>query len=216
MKNNYLIISHPRSGSNYLFDCLTRIAPGANFCEPFPTTEDFKIVNKGKVIKTHLYDFLNLDKKLQKKLLSTRYTVLLLRKNIFESAISDIIAAHFQQWNSYTYTTDNAFSIDKKEMIQYVDGYVEYWKKFINFKNSHNLDKIIYYEDLTFNSKKDLKNFFNIDKTYLLKISEETKAPNKNIIVKNYNELESKYLKYIKDIKIEGAINKNGKFIIER
>ena len=215
-KFNYLIISHPRSGSNYLFDCLSRCSPGSCYNEPFRNvSNNTHIVNTGTLIKTHLYDFLTIDNKLQKKLLSTRHTVLLLRKDLFESAISDYIASRFKQWNSYNYTEQQAFTMDKHEMIKYVNGYVKYWKKFVEFKRNNKIDTVLYYEDFTFNQKKDLKKIFNIDKTYLVNINSETKAPDKSKMVKNYYGLKARYLKYIDTITIDGITIQNGKFTLD-
>ena len=215
-KFSYLIISHPRSGSNYLFDCLSRCSPGSCYNEPFRDgLNNTYVVNTGTLIKTHLNDFLNIDYKLQKKLLSTRHTVLLLRKDLFESAISDYIASRFKQWNSYSYSEEQAFIMDKHEMIRYVKGYIEYWKKFVEFKKNNKIDTVLYYEDFTFNQKKDLKKIFNIDKTYQINIKGEAKAPDKSKMIKNYYSLKKRYLTYIDTIEIDGVIIQNGKFTLD-
>ena len=121
------------------------------------------------------------------------YTILLLRRNIFEASLSAAIAYAKQDFTQYAYDTSSTIRFTKDEfLIAWYAHYINY-KKLIKNDLGININEVVYYED--FKHKQPIDIYYNLDlcnKEYDdLPIfgSQVSKAPSKKDLVENYDEL---------------------------
>lgn len=217
------ILSLPRTGSSYLRSMLNSQMRNYNnfytISEPFNHSKNniksyknknkiIKNINKSNyiLVKSHIYQLFDIDKLLLEKYCSVDwFTICLLRKNIFEMTLSRAIALKTNVWNNQKHN-NLKINIDSgffKNCLQDSVKWIQIMKQnHFNF----NYNKIIYYEDLNFNSLDDLK-ILNISLPHV-KLYESKKRYSKKKVVLNYNELfdnSIKFLKNVPDLKIEGV-----------
>ena len=196
----------PRSGSTYVFYNLVEHILNSGWNKKFNT--DFNIHHKGSepfrqdvvsrveefeqeecwIAKVHNVDMRNLKEAGVYKRFECMpdYNILLLRKNLFDSALSLCIASIKQQWTNEHDTKPIKISVDKfNEMlghqIEYQDSY-----------NDMTFDTTIYTEDLT-NDPNDIWNMLTGTQPKHSITNSISKSPNKQQVVINYKELRSIY-----------------------
>jgi hypothetical protein len=144
------------------------------------------------VIKTHIYE---LDALVKYNLLEDfrnidHYRIMLLRRNIFESALSLSIAKIKDQWTNH---------VNTDTIIVPVQNFIEsFWFQWNMMRalviNELAYDEVIYYEELTFCPRTDFYNTKlcdqDIDALPEVHIVDNLyKAPNKKQTVENYDDL---------------------------
>lgn len=208
------IVSTPRSGSAYLRSMLDSFFNQSEnyytISEPFNLTKfdnkiDYFLTNilssKTTIVKNHIYDLLNfknLDKDGYEKYVSQDwYTIALTRKDDFECTLSRIISEKTGNWDNPDLICSGLI-VDSDEFFKKLSE-TKYWKKLLeNNALGIKYDKIIYYEDLTFESTKDVL-LFDIG-VCDFEISKYTRQrmPNKSNTILNYEELKDKYMDFLK------------------
>lgn len=210
------ILSLPRTGSSYFFNLLSQNLffvdnrDKTTIPEPF-SIESMRSKNHKKrllplmskeyiIFKNHVDQLDNLRKN-HSKLYDVFaqiewYTIVLLRKNLFNSVMSSLISKITSQYDDYSYDETLRIVLSYEKMVLAVDAYFYWWTLVAN--NSFNLPykKILYYEDFSFNSENDF-NMLNMEnatfKTHVVTL----KSPNKEVIIKNYDEIYRLYQEYI-------------------
>ena len=192
------ILSNPRSGSSYLFDSIKQSVDVCYDCynEPFQkldtyfTDDDLKkkdiwreqyriVLNKIKnteniIIKNHMFH-LNALRALglieEFKEIKFDRTIILIRKDIFQVALSLALAMTTNQWNVDRLN----FESKKIDLSVFESAINSTWKELLRIiRNEYNLEynEIVYYDDMTFEDE-----------------SEYVKFRDKSLTVDNYNEL---------------------------
>lgn len=122
------------------------------------------------------------------------YTILLLRQNIFEASLSAAIAYVKQDYRKYEYTKSDTIKFTKDEFLVSWNAHYINYKKLLHNTINIPINEVVYYEDF--------KNQQPIDVYYNLKLcnkdyddlpifgSQVSKAPSKQDLVENYDELE--------------------------
>jgi len=158
------------------------------------------------LVKSHVHQLFDIDKLLLEKYCSVDWiTICLLRKNVFEMTLSLAIALKTNVWGNQNYNNlkINIESNFFKNCLQDSIKWIQIMKQnHFNF----NYNKIIYYEDLNFNSLDDLK-ILNISLPHV-KFYDSKKLYSKKKVVLNYDELfdnSVKFLKNVPDLKFEGV-----------
>lgn len=226
---NIQIISNPRNGSTYMqrMICHHMTSLNKNYVcvnEPFlippEITSSSEIENLFNsrlnfierhdpvVMKTHITQIVDLkdygviDRYYQKKY----YTIVILRKDVFQSALSLAIANIKKEFVEY-------HNFDKVEItddmiIWYVDN--QLWDLGYICRNDFNIqyNEIVYMENLTFDPVVDFANMelcnTPIENLTPFDIS-KLKAPSKKTIVDNYDHLKLVAEKYLSTKKVEFA-----------
>jgi hypothetical protein len=215
----YLIISSSRTGSNYLSQTLHSFLPKSAhlFGEPFQelTNNDsmFKVIKntENAVIKTHLNQLDKLSsEQIDYFLHGNWYIILLLRKNLFDCAFSAVVADALDNHNDKKYFT-TTLKIKSNTFREMLDFKIEYWEKFAELKQKNLHNKIVYFEDLLFDTKKDaqliLENTKDQKRTDMIK-----KTPYHKITVENKEKLQKMFYKRIKNYSHPYILNNNGIF----
>jgi len=157
------IIALPRSGSAYLrgmIDCqISNNDDYFTISEPFNVSKNHKL-NKDEIIhnikekknvlvKNMIFELEDVD-------LSNLfdYVICLTRKDMFEATLSREIALKTNKWDQL-HDNNLKLTIDFLEFKILLDETVSWNKKLLNIKSN----KLIYYEDLSFNSLSDLHLF---------------------------------------------------------
>lgn len=211
----YNIISIPRSGSGYLRSLIAKnLETNDNFytiSEPFNPTKNRSIsyeemikcmsMSDTVVTKNHIFDLLelkNTNEELYQSFIGIDFIhVCLLRRDLFECTLSRCVAKITNQWNEYTYSENDNIVVPEYFFMSELKDTVD----MLDAISTLNLDfsKVIYYEDLTFNSEKDCELFgiqYNgADVTY-------QKSPNKNMIVSNIDVLKQSFFNEINTVSV--------------
>lgn len=209
------ILSIPRSGSSYFRSMLN--AQMKQFEDYYTISEPFNL-SKAHLCshnnKTQVMQQLNHSThalvKIQPYELLTKcyeqfidnyvnipwYTICLLRKDIFEASLSRLIAIQTGIWDDVHVST--AFCVEFEELKKYINDTL-YWTDIIlDNKFNFNYGKIVFYEDLYFNSACDLLylelpiehvSYYETSKKYL-----------KEYMIVNYYELKEKSQHYLEDL----------------
>ena len=224
MQNRVCIFSIPRSGSTYFCDVLkTYVAPetyeirhrkdGRMFGhEPFLPGD-----TPADIIPSIIEEFDNVDRFVMKlqfnelELINNSgfidkfrslhtYNIVLLRKDIFEAALSLSVAIAKNEFINFT-NFDSIF-IDPHSLIYMINFLLNGYNQLINNAHQIHTNEIIFYEDLIFTPKQDFENTqlykqdpFSIEDCVLDKC--EYKAPPKESTVKNYAELKNMAKEYL-------------------
>ena len=215
MQNRVCIFSVPRSGSTYLCDVLkTYIAPetyelrhskdGRMFGhEPFlpgdTPAESIPLVIKEFddvdrfVLKMQFneLELINNSVFIDKFRSLHTYNIVLLRKDIFEAALSLAVAIAKNEFINFT-NFDSIF-IDPHSLIYMINFMLSGYNQLINNEHQMHTNEIIFYEDLT----------FPIEDCVLDKC--EYRAPPKESTVKNYLELKNMAVEFLTTKSIPGA-----------
>lgn len=231
MHNRICIFSIPRSGSTYLCDVIrTYVAPitldmnhskdGRSFGhEPFlpadtPPESIGSVIDEFNNLSTfamkmqfneieHLFNNRFLD---NFKSLNT-YNILLLRRDVFEAALSLSVAIAKNEFINFR--NFDEIIIDQDMLRYMIDFLLAGYNQLVNNVWNLTYNEIIYYENLVFIPKQDFEN------TQLYKSSPSViqdcildkckyKAPSKELTVKNYRDLKNIAVNYLSQIKITG------------
>jgi hypothetical protein len=202
---NILIFSQARTGSSYLSGMFRKSnIDFLKYSEPFnnipPNFEKykrkiFKAIKKSPntVCKEHFYDF---DEQLSDAdktefLNNDWYIISLLRQNLVESALSQMIAEKTKKWDGSSYKSNKLIIIDEIDFLHRLEDRVNKVIKFAEWQQLNKLvNEFVYYEDLTFDFEKDYKNL-KLSNTQPLTFRTNTakKSPLKDSILINYNKL---------------------------
>lgn len=189
------ILSHPRSGSTYLYDIMTKAMPDHfGYFEPNRIFKNDPEIEQNYNTSTFRKDYpvnWNNNNIITKNHLHHQqppgnwYTIKIIRKDIFQSALSlslGLISKNF------VFIDDNVYHILPDKFIENL--------KFIYLQaknlNNHKSDLLVYYEDLTFDPITDLNNL-GFHTTH--NITPISKMVDKKKTVQNYNELREIYEK---------------------
>lgn len=218
---NVQIISNPRNGSTYLQRVLCHHLMNENseyiginepFLIPFDITEkaditkffDHQLMEIEKsvpvVMKTHITQIVDLREYgvIDHYYQTPYYTVVIIRKDVFESALSLCIAdikKEFVEYHNFEKVDITAATI-----IAYIEN--QLWDLAYICKNEFKIpyDEIVFMEDLTFDPVTDYHNMKLCNQPIeLLKPFDlsKLKAPNKNTIVDNYDFLREVATEYL-------------------
>lgn len=217
---NEIILTVPRTGSTYLGWCIYYHKYGVHkktYIEPFhlppSVTADQKynfydnVIKNLKnsdvpVLKLHNYHInelkeFNLYDKFYEKISNSK-VILMLRKNFYDLCLSHAVAEKTNLWKHYNEMPTD-LEIDVENFKKLLNHKCEDLKEMmINIKD-YDLHKIVYYEDLAFDTQSDYAllelgpcNFIGNEIPY-------NKAPSYINIVKNYHELHSIAHQYFVD-----------------
>ena len=223
-----LIISSPRSASNYLSRILHFRLNGTLLLEPFSTAYmetcnkksvsfviDMCNINNNLILKTHLAQLNRIEKVKQLNYFlknNNWYKILLLRKNVFACAMSYTIAQTINNFNNKPYESVQLI-LDKNIFLKSVNRNINHWERISNMKKENNYNKIIYYEDFNFNFQEDISFVGLKTKKRNLNINLlDTKTSNEKIRIDNTDELYTLFLETIKNYSYDGIVNNNGIF----
>jgi len=217
------LIAHARSGSTYVYEILHNTLevrkPGMFMVnEPFnmphlsqikisPNEKDFllqqqleKCVKLPYVFqKSHIQHYRFLSAAQMELFKSVEwYNIFLYRRDLFESTMSQVISDKTNMWIRYN-ELPNKPIITSREFARILKVQIEAREELFAMKNVRP-DEILIYEDLTFNQKKDYSK---------IELSKEIgryakgdpivqKAPPKDELVENYDQLLDQYYKIIK------------------
>lgn len=228
MQNRVCIFSIPRSGSTYLCDVLkTYVAPetyeirhskdGRMFGhEPFlpsdtPASTVPAVIDEFNNVKQFVMklqfnelELINNSGFIDKFRSLNTYNIVLLRKDIFEAALSLLVAISKNEFINFT--NFDSVSIDPDSLIYMIDFMLSGCDQLINNAYLLHTDEIIFYEDLVFTPKIDFENT-QMYKQYPFPVEDcildkcEYKAPPKESIVKNYIELKNTATKFLSTCK---------------
>jgi len=196
------IISLPRSGSSYLrsmIDCqLNNVDDYFTISEPFNLSKKHKLTQseilyqiknkKNVLVKNIIFELENVD---LNNLFD--YIICLTRKDIFEATLSRVIALKTNKWDE-PQDSNLKLTINFLEFKNFLDETVRWNKKILNIKSN----KLVFYEDLTFDSLNDLSLFDNLishKKSY-----QTVLLYDKQKLVANYSELKQQSRNYLNNV----------------
>jgi hypothetical protein len=143
------------------------------------------------VVKNHIRHFYNYtDKCINENILNDFlsidwFTMVLIRRNLFNQTLSYCRARLTEEWNSYS---EKSVHIDPEWFLRVSTKLWWSIEQLYVYSQKINYNKIVFTEDLTNDVQTDASMFLsNIDTNLLKNISE--KSPPKNKIIENYNEL---------------------------
>ena len=199
----YCLLAFSRTGSTALEKCLikhndinhdmTRLPSVANKREWVSNFLKRKCDKKWDGFKCLLYQY---DENLKEDILSNSNVtkIILLRRNIFESAISKKVAEKIGNWHRVIdYNQENKFHIEENWLISYVD----FVQRNVNIWKSNSINyKIFYYEDIFYNKEtyKPVLDFLKIeDETFDYTIEKVNNYDILKKIIINYESLQKIY-----------------------
>ena len=208
---NILIFSQSRTGSSYLMSMFrSSNIHFLSYPEPFGSDNMnsysqkyvrniLKTIKKTSNVlcKEHFYNFDNRLPDVDKTafLNNNWYIISLLRKDLVEATLSDLIARHTNLWYNPNYKFKEKFIIAEHKFLKDLKLRVNRVIKFAEWQQQNKLvNEFIYYEDLTFDFKKDYKNLKlsnigpNIN-TITFKHNKHKQSPTKDSILINYDRL---------------------------
>lgn len=232
----YHIVSMPRTGSSYLRRTIRLyICNGNEECninEPF-NNENFES-KKDKVSY-----FLNLNEKIKKQenvvvknhysqllhlkmnnpefynqfITNSFFNIFLLRKNFFESTLSHAIAKKTSVWGDDE-PLEAIVNLTEKEFESSMNWYKNLWIMVAENVLNIPVDKVVYYEDLTFLPDID---FLNITGNAVEFIRDDitTKSYDKQAIVKNYLKFKDMSVNFLSNFHHSLISNKNGEITLK-
>lgn len=187
------IIALPRSGSSYLRSMLDfQMSNNEDYfsiSEPFNSSKNHKLTNdeilyciknkKNVLVKNMIFELFDTN-------LMFDYVICLSRKSLFEATLSRVIALTTNKWDE-SYSDELKITINFLQFKKFLDETIEWNEKILDTK----CNKLIFYEDLAFNSAVDIelfdgivehKNEYNTSLLY-----------NKQKIITNYLELKQEF-----------------------
>lgn len=227
----YQILSIPRTGSSYvrrvirLHTCMG--IEQCNINEPF-SNENFETLsdkdgysaslndtiakNENIVVKNHYYQLALLKEKFPSiynaYLNNAFFNIQLLRKDFFESALSNAIAKKTRIWGDDTPPATHA-DITQENLLESMRWYRRLWEMAAHNPLNLTVNTTIYYEELSFIPHID---FQLITGNIVEKIADSVTTPSKNkkLVVDNYNELKELSLTFLNSFSHPGIIQDNG------
>ena len=178
------VLSNPRTGSSYLYDILT-MQHDTFECmhEPFAASHnEYKTIleqinaSKNIIVKNHMYHLGQLETHNlleQFKPIKFDHTIVLIRKDLFETALSLSLAMTVNQWNK----DELNFESIKIDVSTFDSAINATWLELLRIiRNEYDIEynEIVYYENLIFDEKSKYKKFRD-----------------KTMTVQNYKELHS-------------------------
>lgn len=222
--NNIAIFGSPRSGSTFVFHNLVSglVSEYTQYSTEFnrkrlgsePFRNDIKDSWKNFpdnywIAKFHLLDIINADRVgiVKEVIEKTHYKILLLRKNLWESALSMSISEHKNQWINNLDNNKITISPDLfKRMLEVQVRNINHFCGNNDFDIT--FDQILFTEELT-NNPADM--YENITGSRLTIHNEIKKSPSKEDIVININELRVAYEEADKEL--HGAVTLEGDMV---
>lgn len=121
------------------------------------------------------------------------YTIVLIRKNLFESALSFVIAEQLDEWLAIKDTGDK-LTLDPKRVSALVSSRAISTSQTVANVHNFKYDEIVYYEDLKGWARHDysllkLSGETDISMLRPVAIDEVTRSPDKRLMVENYDQL---------------------------
>lgn len=207
------IISNPRSGSTYLGHMFAATLgslklynnepfvgfdPNSKTCQDdrYNWTIDWQekiasMMTDGDVaVKNHMSHLLHLDTLgllNEFKCIKFDYTCALLRRNLVDTALSLALAQTNNQWSSDI--SDTSITLDKDVVTDAVHFIWQNTVDLIDNKYKLVIDDIVFYEDLTWDFKDDIKMITDRDIDVSLQWSSDRHFRPKKQIINNYLEL---------------------------
>lgn len=201
-----LILSIARTGSNYVTSVLNQYSSNETkvLAEPFAVeiknyhnqdTYVKTIVNNCKktnniICKTHFNQFSNINtqKYVSEFLNIPWFKIVLLRKDLFQCTFSHTVADMLDNFGNKKYMQKDLY-LDENLFLIFLRDKIEIWKKIADYKRNTEIQKIVYFEDLTFEPEEDLSRLdlpfdltYNNDKDCLYNI----KTPYEKIHINNF------------------------------
>lgn len=227
---HFQIIALPRSGSTYLFRIIREhINPTGNeytktglkldrLCEPFnrylndftqtsinDTIDYIHKSNHPLTIKHHLANLYDLQAafpgEYERWFSQEFYNIRLLRRNLFQSTLSAILARRNEQWTDYV-TIKQPTIINKFHMIDELKNQINNMNTLITNTLNIKFNETIIYEDLNGDASHDfeetqIKSTHQINDSYN---EDRLKSPSKSSTIINYVELKilaKEYIEYL-------------------
>tara|TARA_B100000949_G_C14146625_1_gene392935 strand:- start:42 stop:740 length:699 start_codon:yes stop_codon:yes gene_type:complete len=120
------------------------------------------------------------------------YTIVLIRKNVIETALSFVLAWTTNNWDTFNYDETANFMINKKDVGKRLENVLQCLGWLLKNEFQIKYDKVIMYEDLPQQPEKAYE-YLNLKDTRDEKINLEKfipkKAPDKKKVVANYDEI---------------------------
>lgn len=224
-----LIISSARTGSNYLRNVLNQYSPTDTLLMSEPFLYKIKLFNnqdkyvkkiikecikrKNIVLKTHLNQFQNIiNQELADQFLNEIpwYRVLLLRKDLFKCTFSHAVADTIDNFGVKPYTK-LTFEISEERFINTLQDKILFWNEFCKLKQQNKYEKIVYFEDLTFDVDTDYKNLdIPLESTIQKRMIMKEKTPYFMLDVTNKDRLREIFENEMKSFSYPGIKNNNG------
>ena len=222
-KNNIIILSTPRSGSNYVANIISRVKehhrPKASIIhEPFKKKEILhdklqEMFNAmhfdNLVLRCHAFDVLGYWGRLKYYHGENTITVSVNRRSMYEKFLSLVIAKKIGMWNIYGWNQEYKTLYDRKYNISFEDfktAFVDTIKYEI-FLRKFSCDINVWYEDLTFDQETDLRMMGFNDDVSDIELKTTLKLANKSekeSLIYNFDQLQSWWVNYAEDLKILG------------
>ncbi len=224
MHQDIHIVSLARSGSNYLHEIVCKGLDRSWNLDPYYefTIEPFNIDKLrteipnlrslltrracfvgdtiNVIVKNHYYELEYLNNYsqtlYQRAYQKSFYRVLLLRRNLWHSSMSLSISLAKGEWSQYT---SSQVTIDPRLFRQSINYYIMHLKDIQQNRLGLDYNKIVYYEDLSFDHVQDLELIGLNCKNKITSMTTK-KSYNKKMIVENYDELKYVFNEVIKDI----------------
>lgn len=193
------IIALPRSGSSYLRSMLdfqmSDTEDYFSISEPFNPSKKHTLTHdeiiyfiknkKNVLIKNTVFEAVDSS-------IVFDYVICLSRKNLFEATLSRVLALKTNKWDE-AHSSDLQLTVNFLDFKKFLDETIAWHKKILNTK----CDKLIFYEDLEFNSEVDIKLVDNIVEH---KHGYQTSVLyDKQKVITNYLELKEESRKYLND-----------------
>lgn len=138
------------------------------------------------------------------------YTICLLRKDLFKCTLSHTVAEKLQNFNEHPYA-ESKILIDENKFLSILESKIEYWNEISKLKTENKIDKIVYFEDFTFNTKTDYRNLnLPLAKKARVEVVMEEKTPYNIINILNIKKLEEIFNKRMTSFSSNSILNKNG------
>jgi hypothetical protein len=225
-----LILSNARSGSGYLRDLLYTYSSKDTILidEPFQieqlpnnnaqqryVTKIIKscLKNNNIVFKTHLTQLYRLDNQIHINFFledKIWYRILLLRKDLFKCSFSHAVADALNNFGDNDYT-NLSFAIKEDVFLNILETKIFYWNEFLKIKLKNNYNKIVYFEDLTFNIKTDYKKVdIKLKDTNQREYITLKKTPYSILNIENEQKLKELFNNRMLNFSYSGIKNNNG------
>ena len=213
MTKHIHLLSNARSGSTYMYHVLRKyISPmqdSEKYNEPFSTkdlvdqnvlVDNIDAIEQSEqrlIIKNHNSQLNTLQTNHNDLYARFReldlYTVVLIRKNLFESALSFVIAEQTGEWVK-AQEQDKKLTLDPKRVSALVSSRAISTSQTVANVHNFKYDEIVYYEDLKGWARHDysllkLSGETDISMLRPVAIDEVTRSPDKRLMVENYDQL---------------------------
>jgi hypothetical protein len=230
-----LILSSARTGSNYL----TTVLQTYMFKDTIVLNEPFRpeikqmfdqsgyvdaIIeaihhNDNIILKTHINHFENLHEKNYKDFFLNNnlwYRLLLLRKDVFKCAFSHAVAEMSGSFSAGPYK-NLLFAIDVDHFSNIIKSKLVNWIEFSKIKSHGNYNRIIYFEDFSFDIDIDFNRLYVPLEQVIQNnsVTPSKKTPYDILTITNKDELQERFYEIINEFSYAGIKNSNGLLELE-